>query len=43
MAKYYGQRASNGGLIIGEATNISASSRGWLGAPGLFTDEPTRK
>jgi N-ethylmaleimide reductase len=39
MAKYYGQRASNGGLIIGEATNISASSRGWLGAPGLFTDE----
>jgi len=39
MAKYYGQRASNGGLIIGEATNISASSRGWLGAPGLFTEE----
>ena len=39
MAEYYGQRASSGGLIIGEATNISASSRGWLGAPGLFTDE----
>jgi N-ethylmaleimide reductase len=39
MAEYYGQRASDGGLIIGEATNISASSRGWLGAPGLFTDE----
>ena len=39
MAKYYGQRASSGGLIIGEATNISVSSRGWLGAPGLFTDE----
>ncbi|HZD77777.1 MAG TPA: alkene reductase, partial [Acidobacteriaceae bacterium] len=38
MAEYYGQRASTGGLIIGEATNISASSRGWLGAPGLFTD-----
>ena len=39
MVKYYGQRASNGGLIVGEATDISASSRGWLGAPGLFTDE----
>jgi N-ethylmaleimide reductase len=38
MAEYYGQRASSGGLIIGEATSISASSRGWLGAPGLFTD-----
>jgi N-ethylmaleimide reductase len=39
MAEYYAQRASDGGLIIGEATNISLSSRGWLGAPGLFTDE----
>ena len=39
MAKYYRQRASYGGLIIGEATNISPSSRGWLGAPGLFTGE----
>lgn len=39
MAEYYAQRASKGGLLIGEATNISASSRGWLGAPGLFTDE----
>ena len=39
MAEYYGQRASDGGLMIGEATNISAASRGWLAAPGLFTDE----
>jgi N-ethylmaleimide reductase len=39
MAQYYAQRASDGGLIIGEATNISASSRGWLGAPGLYTEE----
>src|SRR6201996_9609807 len=39
MAEYYAQRASEGGLIIGEATNISITSRGWLGAPGLYTDE----
>lgn len=39
MAQYYAQRASEGGLIIGEATNISLTSRGWLGAPGLYTDE----
>jgi N-ethylmaleimide reductase len=39
MARYYSQRASDGGLIIGEATNISVTSRGWLGAPGLYTDQ----
>ena len=39
MAEYYSQRASDGGLIIGEATNISITSRGWLGAPGLYSDE----
>jgi N-ethylmaleimide reductase len=38
MAEYYGQRASDGGFIIGEATNISVTSRGWLGAPGLYSD-----
>jgi N-ethylmaleimide reductase len=38
MAEYYGQRATDGGLIIGEATNISVASRGWHGAPGLYTD-----
>jgi N-ethylmaleimide reductase len=37
MAEYYAQRASDGGLIIGEATNISVTSRGWLGAPGLYS------
>jgi N-ethylmaleimide reductase len=39
MAEYYGQRASEGGLIIAEATNISISGRGWYGAPGLYSDE----
>src|ERR1700723_2711564 len=39
MKEYYEQRASEGGLIISEATNISLTSRGWLGAPGLYTDE----
>jgi N-ethylmaleimide reductase len=39
MADYYAQRASDGGLIIGEATNISLTSRGWLGSPGLYLDE----
>ncbi len=38
MAEYYVQRSSDGGLIIGEATNISVTSRGWLGAPGLYSD-----
>ena len=37
MAEYYAQRASDGGFIIGEATNISVTSRGWLGAPGLYS------
>jgi N-ethylmaleimide reductase len=39
MAEYYAQRASDGGLIVAEATSISLTSRGWLGAPGLYTDQ----
>jgi N-ethylmaleimide reductase len=39
MKQYYEQRASDGGFIITEATNISVSSRGWLGAPGLYSDQ----
>jgi N-ethylmaleimide reductase len=42
MRTYYEQRASNGALIIAEATNISLTSRGWLGAPGLYTDEQVK-
>lgn len=39
MAEYYSQRASDGGLIISEATPISITARGWLGAPGLYSDQ----
>jgi N-ethylmaleimide reductase len=39
MVDYYTQRASKGGLIIGEATTISTSARGWLGAPGLYSEQ----
>jgi N-ethylmaleimide reductase len=38
MLEYYSQRASNGGLIISEATTISPGARGWYGAPGIFTE-----
>jgi N-ethylmaleimide reductase len=38
MVKYYGQRASKGGLQIAEATPVSIQGRGYLGAPGIFTD-----
>lgn len=38
-ARYYGQRASQGGLIIAEATNVSDQARGYPGAPGIHTPE----
>lgn len=38
MVEYYSQRASKGGLIIIEASNISMQARGYLGAPGLYHD-----
>jgi N-ethylmaleimide reductase len=38
MVEYYRQRASNGGLIIVEASNVSMRARGYLGAPSLFDD-----
>jgi N-ethylmaleimide reductase len=41
MRTYYGQRASEGGLIISEATNISPSARGWFGAQGAGWKEVT--
>lgn len=38
MAEYYRQRASSG-LIISEATQISAQAKGYAGAPGLYSAE----
>ena len=39
MVEYYGQRASEAGLIISEATTISITGRGWFGAPGMYSDK----
>ncbi|MBT9331318.1 alkene reductase [Paracidobacterium acidisoli] len=39
MATYYGQRASEGGLIISEATQISLQGKGYPGAPGIHSQE----
>src|SRR5258706_2683055 len=39
MLEYYSQRASDGGLIISEATSISVAGGGWFAAPGLYSDE----
>jgi N-ethylmaleimide reductase len=39
MAEYYGQRASEGGLIISEGTTVSVGGRGYLGAPGIYSGE----
>lgn len=38
MAEHYFQRAS-AGLLITEATVISPQGVGWIGSPGIFTDE----
>src|ERR1700747_2677929 len=39
MREYYSQRASDGGVILTEATAISPSGRGYRGAPCLYRDE----
>jgi N-ethylmaleimide reductase len=39
MLEYYTQRATEGGLVISEATSISIGGRGWFGAPGMYSDE----
>ncbi len=40
MAEYYAQRSS-AGLLITEATTISAEANGWNETPGIYTDEMT--
>ncbi|RUM99502.1 alkene reductase [Pseudaminobacter arsenicus] len=38
-AEYYGQRASDGGLQITEATDISPQSQGYRWVPGIYTPD----
>jgi N-ethylmaleimide reductase len=38
MAEYYSQRASDGGLLVSEATFVSPGGNGYLGAPGIHGD-----
>jgi N-ethylmaleimide reductase len=37
--EYYAQRASEGGLIITEATTVAITGRGYLGAPGIYSEQ----
>ncbi|KAI8343901.1 hypothetical protein BC941DRAFT_364928 [Chlamydoabsidia padenii] len=39
VVEYYTQRATKGGLLITDATQITASAGGYPFAPGIFTDE----
>jgi N-ethylmaleimide reductase len=39
MVEYYGQRASEGGLIILEGAFVSANGNGYYGAPGIHSDK----
>ena len=41
MAEYYHQRAS-AGLLITEATVVSAQGNGWVGSPGIYTEKMTK-
>ncbi|KAL2536959.1 12-oxophytodienoate reductase 1 [Forsythia ovata] len=38
-AVYYSQRATNGGLLIAEATGVSNTAQGYLNTPGIWTKE----
>ena len=38
MVDYYRQRASEGGLFITESAHPSYDSRGYIGAPGIYSD-----
>jgi len=39
MVEHYSQRASQGGLLIAEATAVSPYANAYADAPGMFTDE----
>jgi N-ethylmaleimide reductase len=39
MVEYYTQRASNGGMIVSEATPVSTRGNGYAGAPGIYSDK----
>ena len=41
MAEYYVQRAG-AGLLITEATTVSAQGNGWVNSPGIYTEEQGR-
>jgi 12-oxophytodienoic acid reductase len=36
---YYSQRATNGGLLISEATGVSETAQGYPNTPGIWTKE----
>ncbi|XP_021714780.1 putative 12-oxophytodienoate reductase 11 [Chenopodium quinoa] len=36
---YYSQRASNGGMLITEATGVSDTAQGYSDTPGIWTKE----
>jgi len=38
MATYYGQRASEGGLIVSEATQVMQQGQGYPATPGIHSD-----
>ncbi|KAL2457988.1 12-oxophytodienoate reductase 1 [Abeliophyllum distichum] len=38
-AVYYSQRATNGGLLIAEATGVSITAQGYPNTPGIWTEE----
>lgn len=40
MEEYYVQRGT-AGLVITEGTQVSEQARGWIGAPGIWTNEQT--
>ncbi|ETO70018.1 hypothetical protein F444_13474 [Phytophthora nicotianae P1976] len=39
VVEYCAQRATDGGLIIAKATNISPTARHYFGGPGLFSQD----